>query len=79
MQELFKCIHEAQGQDRLRSVPVFAAGLGMDLCNYFDQIHRQTGRFPDLQIVEDLKIRLLDFNLRPGRSDLKKQGILHRQ
>jgi Cft2 family RNA processing exonuclease len=73
MQELFKCIHEAQGQDRLRSVPIFAAGLGMDLCNYFDQIHRRYVDF-DLQIVEDLKIRLLDFNLRPGRN-LKKQGI----
>ena len=73
MQELFKCIHEAQGQGRLRSVPIFAAGLGMDLCNYFDQIHRRYVDF-DLQIVEDLKIRLLDFNLRPGRN-LKKQGI----
>lgn len=73
MQELFKCIHEAQGQGRLCSVPIFAAGLGMDLCNYFDQIHRRYVDF-DLQIVEDLKIRLLDFNLRPGRN-LKKQGI----
>lgn len=73
MQELFKCIHEAQGQGRLRSVPVFAAGLGMDLCNYFDQIHSRYVDF-DLQIVEELKIRLLDFNLRPGRN-LKKQGI----
>jgi Cft2 family RNA processing exonuclease len=73
MQELFKCMHEAQGRGRLRSVPIFAAGLGMDLCNYFDQIHRRYVDF-DLHIIEDLKIRLLDMNLRPGRN-LKKQGI----
>ena len=73
MQELLKCIHQAKKEGRLRSVPLFAAGLGMDLCNYFDQIHCSFVDF-DLQIVDDLKIRLMDFNLRPGR-DLKNKGI----
>jgi Cft2 family RNA processing exonuclease len=73
MQELFKCIHGAQKKGLLGRVPIFAAGLGMDLCNYFDKIHRSFVDF-DLHIIEDLKVRLLDFNLRPGR-DLKHKGI----
>jgi len=73
MQELFKCIHGAQKKGHLRAVPIFAAGLGMDLCNYFDKIHRSFVDF-DVHVIEDLKVRLLDFNLRPGR-DLKHKGI----
>lgn len=73
MQELFKCIHQAQKKGRLPSVPIFAAGLGMDLCHYFDKIHRSFVDF-DARIVEDLGVRILDFNLRPGR-DLKNKGI----
>ena len=63
MQELFKCIHGAQKKGHLRAVPIFAAGLGMDLCNYFDKIHRSFVDF-DVRVIEDLKVRLLDFNLR---------------
>src|SRR5690606_33362477 len=43
MQEIFLLLHEARRTGRLRPAPVFAAGLGMDLGDYMDDISRKTG------------------------------------
>lgn len=75
MQELFKIIYQACQQNQLPNCPIIAAGLGMDLCNYFDDIHSETGLIDfDLKILQQMKVKILDANMRPGR-DLKEKGI----
>lgn len=75
MQELFKIIYEARNFGRLPRCPVFAAGLGMDLCNYFNKIRKKTRLIDfDLQMLERMRVKPLEFNLRPGR-DLPQKGI----
>ena len=51
MQELFKIIYEARLGKRIHNAPIYAAGLGMDICNYFHKIHEQTQSCGGLQTV----------------------------
>jgi Cft2 family RNA processing exonuclease len=75
MQELFKILFEARNFGRLPRTPVYAAGLGMDLCNLFDKIRRRTQLIDfDLSILEKLRVKPPEPNMRPGR-DLAKKGI----
>ena len=75
MQELVKIIFEARNFGRLPRCPFFAAGLGLDLCNYFEKIRAKTNLIDfDISMLERLKVKPLDMNLRPGR-DLPKKGI----
>ncbi len=75
MQEMFKLIYEARNFGRLPDSPVFAAGLGMDLCNYFDKIRRRTQLIDfDSSILEKMQVKAPEAKMRPGR-DLAKKGI----
>lgn len=75
MQELFKIIYEARNFGRLPRCPIFAAGLGMDLCNHFDKIRKKTQLIDfDLKILDRMRVKPLEINLRPGR-DLPQKGI----
>lgn len=75
MQEIFKLIFEARNCGRLPRSPIFAAGLGMDLCNYFDKIRKKNRLIDfDIQMLDQMRVKNLEFNLRPGR-DLPQKGI----
>ena len=75
MQELFKVIYEGRNNGRIPKTPIFAAGLGMDLCNHFDKIRRRSQLIDfDVQILDRMRVAPLEPNMRPGR-DLVKKGI----
>ncbi|MFU8847617.1 MAG: MBL fold metallo-hydrolase [Opitutales bacterium] len=75
MQELFKIIYEARNFGRLPDCPIYAAGLGMDLCKYFDTIRRRTQLIDfDVSILEKMKVKPPEPHMRPGR-DLMKKGL----
>ncbi|MEN8662033.1 MAG: MBL fold metallo-hydrolase [Lentimonas sp.] len=75
MQELFKIIYEARTAGRLPHCPVHAAGLGMDICNYFEKIRKRTQLIDfDISMLEKMKVRAVDLNMRPGRN-LPRKGI----
>lgn len=75
MQELFKIIYEARLRKRIHKAPIYAAGLGMDICNYFHKIHEHTQLVDfSAKMMKKLRIRALDPNMRPGRN-LPHQGI----
>ncbi len=75
MQELFKIIFEARSFGRLPKCPIHAAGLGMDICNYFEKIRKRTQLIDfDISMLDKLKVRSIDLNMRPGR-DLPRKGI----
>ena len=75
MQELFKIIYEARNNGRIPRSPVYAAGLGMDICNYFHKIHERTKLIDfSFKMMEKLNVRSPDLNMKPGR-DLARKGI----
>ena len=75
MQELFKIIQESINFGILPKAPVYSTGLGMDICNYFDKIHKKTGLIDfDHRILDHLKIKTPDPKLRPGKN-IKNKGI----
>ena len=47
MQEILAIIHDARKFGRMVDCPVYASGLGVDLCDYYDDIaaEDQTGEF----------------------------------
>ncbi|TVP80222.1 MAG: MBL fold metallo-hydrolase [Puniceicoccaceae bacterium] len=75
MQELFKILYEARSFGRLPKSPIYAAGLGMAICEYFDKIRQQTQLIDfDIKMLDKMKVRAVDMNMRPGR-DLPRKGI----
>lgn len=75
MQELFKILYEARSFGRLPKSPIFAAGLGMAISEYFDKIRKQTQLIDfDIKMLEKMDVRSIDLNMRPGR-DLPHKGI----
>lgn len=75
MQELFKILYEAHNYGRLPRCPIFAAGLGMAICELFDKIRKQTRLIDfDIRMLDKMQVRALDLNMRPGR-DLPQKGI----
>ena len=75
MQEVLKIVYNARNAGKLYRCPIIAAGLGMDLCNYFDKISKKSNLIDfDIRILDHLGVKNLEFNLRPGR-DLSIKGI----
>jgi len=75
MQEIFKILFEARNFGRLPRCPIYAAGLGIDLCNHFEKIRQRTRLIDfDLSMLEKMRVRQPDAELRPGR-DLPHKGI----
>ena len=55
--------------------PIFSGGLGMDLCDYFDEISKKTSHLHfSRQVVKELKIKPTPRNLVPG-VDPRQGGI----
>ncbi|PDH29255.1 MAG: MBL fold metallo-hydrolase [Puniceicoccaceae bacterium MED-G31] len=75
MQEVLKIVYNARSAGKLARCPIVAAGLGMDLCNYFDKIRKKSNLIDfDIRILDHMGVNNLEFNLRPGR-DLSNKGI----
>jgi Cft2 family RNA processing exonuclease len=68
MQEILSIVHDARKFGRVVDCPIYASGLGVDLCDYYDDIARKTKQVTfTRQILKDLKIRSLPRKLEPGR------------
>jgi Cft2 family RNA processing exonuclease len=68
MQEVLAILHDARKFNRLVPAPVFASGLGMDLCDYFDEIARKTGQVHFTRtILKELKVKKSPRDLVPGK------------
>jgi Cft2 family RNA processing exonuclease len=75
MQEMLAILHDARKFNRLVDAPIFASGLGMDLCDYFDDIARKTGLVHFTRtIVKELKVKKMPRDLVAGREPAQ-QGI----
>ncbi len=75
MQEILSIINDARKADKFLRTPVFAAGLGLDICNYFDQISKRTGDIKfTRKVIKELQLRRPPRKLVPGK-ELKEQGI----
>ncbi len=67
MQEILAVVHDARKFGRLVECPIFASGLGVDLCDYYDDIARKTKQVNfSRQILKELKVRPLPRKLKPG-------------
>jgi Cft2 family RNA processing exonuclease len=68
MQEMFAILAKARDKKQLIDCPIYAAGLGMDLCDYFDEITRRTGliRF-SRNVLKKLSLRPAPRKIMPGR------------
>ncbi len=68
MQEILSIVGDARKFGRLVECPIYASGLGVDLCDYYDDIARQTKQVNfTRQVLKDLKVRPLPRKLEPGR------------
>ena len=75
MQEILAILHDARKFNRLAPAPIFASGLGMDLCDYFDDITRKTGLVHFTRtILKELKVKKSPRDLVPGKEP-HTQGI----
>lgn len=68
MQEILAVLHDARKFNRLEDVPIYASGLGMDLCNYFDEIAKKTGQVHFTRtILKELHVRKTPRELKAGK------------
>ena len=75
MQEVLTILQKAIKAKKIPKCPVFGAGLGMDIANYFDMIARKTGLVKfNRNIIKDLKLKNPPRKLKPGR-DVPIPGI----
>lgn len=75
MQELLSVLHDAVKKGELPRCPFFLSGLGIDLCNYFDEISRTHKQLHfNRDVIKSLGAEKVPDNLRPGRSP-RKPGI----
>ncbi|HEY4249073.1 MAG TPA: MBL fold metallo-hydrolase [Lacunisphaera sp.] len=75
MQEILAILHDARKFNRLAPAPVFASGLGMDICDYLDDIAKKTGLVHFTRtILKDLKLKKSPRDIVPGKEP-HTQGI----
>lgn len=76
MQELLMLMSHARKAGDLVQAPIFLSGLGVDLCDYFDELHRKTGLVHfSRKMISQLRPQSLPDYIDPHRGGLKKQGI----
>lgn len=74
MQEIFAVLARARREGRLVKCPVFATGLGMDLVDRFDEIHRKTQLIQfSRSATKILKVEKPAKEILPGRPP--RQGL----
>jgi Cft2 family RNA processing exonuclease len=67
MQEVLVALNTARKRGRIPKCPVFSAGLGMDIVDYFDQITRETGLLKfRKKVVKELGVKSPTFTQNPG-------------
>jgi Cft2 family RNA processing exonuclease len=75
MQELLAIFHDARKFGKLVNCPIFTSGLGLDLCDYFDEISRKTKHVQfSRSILKELHTQPLPRKLEPG-VDPKQKAI----
>ena len=75
MQEIMAVLNLARKKNQIPRCPVYAAGLGMDIIDYFDQISRDTDLIKfRKKIVKDLHVESPRLPKKPGFEKLP-QGI----
>ncbi|HEY1110174.1 MAG TPA: MBL fold metallo-hydrolase [Opitutaceae bacterium] len=68
MQEIFAVLHDARKFGRLVECPIYSGGLGIDLCDYFDEISRKTKHVQfNRSILKDLKLQPLPRKIETGK------------
>ena len=68
MQEIMAVLHDARKFNRLVEAPIFASGLGLDICDYFDDITKKTGLVHFTRtILKDLKVKKAPRELVAGK------------
>jgi Cft2 family RNA processing exonuclease len=73
MQEVLAILHDARKFNRLADAPVFASGLGLDICDYFDDISRKTGLVHFTRtILKDLKVKKAPRDLVAGKEPAQR-------
>ncbi|MES2694080.1 MAG: MBL fold metallo-hydrolase [Verrucomicrobiota bacterium] len=76
MQEIFAVLHDARKFGRLVECPIVSGGLGIDLCDYFDEISRKTKHVQfSRSILKDLKVQPMPRKLIPGEEP--KPGAIY--
>lgn len=75
MQEILTILHDARRFGQLVDCPIIGSGLGLDLCNYLDEIRRKTQhvRF-NRSILKELGLKSLPRKITPGQ-DPKRNGL----
>lgn len=75
MQEILTILHDARRFGQLVDCPIIGTGLGLDLCNYFDEIRRKTQhvRF-NRSVLKELGLKSLPRKLTPGK-DPQRNGL----
>src|SRR5690606_26018866 len=74
MQELLTLINDARKDGRLPRCPIFGAGLGLDIADYFDQIAKRTQLVNyTRKTTKELQLRRPPRKIIPGREP--EQGI----
>ena len=72
MQEIFSVLHDARKFGRLVDCPIVSGGLGIDLCDYFDEIARKTHHVQfSRSILKDLRLQPMPRKLIPGEEPFK--------
>ena len=73
LQEVLAVLHDARKRGQIPQSPIFAAGLGMDIVDYFDQISRQTGliRFRK-RIIKEMRVTQARYPEQPGHEKMPK-------
>jgi Cft2 family RNA processing exonuclease len=75
MQEILSIIHDARKFGRLVKCPIYAAGMGMALADYFDEISRKYQHVQfNRNIIKDLNIQPTPRKLDAGK-DLKQNAL----
>lgn len=71
LQEVLAMLNDARKDGRIPHCPVYAAGLGMDIVDYFDQISRETGLLKfRKKILKELKVGSPRIPQQPGYEKL---------
>jgi len=74
-QEMLTIFNDAREQNRLIKCPIYSSGLGIDLCDYFDDVARKTHHINfSRTVLKALKVQQTPRKLIPG-VDPRQNGI----
>lgn len=76
MQEMLMLFAAARKSGDLIQAPIYCSGLGVDLCDYYDEMHRKTGLIHySRKQVSHLRAQSLPEFIHPHSGGVKKKGI----